>query len=716
MGVFLNTALSSATIFARRDVKALVAGSLIFAMLAVLVYGTMASKLFSQPIWLGDALNNLVIFAGCYLVITLVIYLYKPRLFPSVFLITTLMVIAASVGMQGPVAVIYFLISSFLLGDKILGKGTQVGLVHQDSSSSLDILFSLLLGAVIFMTVVSVMVHFKINYSIVYLLLLTIPLLINRAAIPFYSQKAATLFKSISFSRGEFWAFALLCFVIALHVIEVMKPEVSYDGLTTHLNTASRVVYDHYWAFDVKNITTSVMPAGAEWLYTTVFSLGGEFAARLLNFCFLLLTVGLLCSVLKKSCSLSVSLLIAALYVSSPIIQLETGNLFIENIWVAFVAGGTIALMRFWEVKDKKYLLLVAMFLGAALAIKVMSVFIIALIFPFVIKAIFFETNSFDKNKMGLFVWWLGLFFLVSIIPYGYAFIKTGNPVFPFANAFFKSPYYDTSASFANPDWQSFLNLLTPYNITFNTHNYMESQDGGFGFQYLFFIPLLIFSVSKKFLYQCLLCLSLAILYFLVIFKCQAYLRYIYPSLPLFTIMIGFVVARIKDINRGLYRILLGSVVLMTLANIYFMPASGWWHRNFYLNDLTGNESSAYVEGNAPERELVNYVNLKDPGSNIANFSRPYMAMADEQVYTNTWLSNQFSKQLIDATSVKAVYQLIAEYQIKYFIVPIASPKVAGDYTKPMDEFINADTVPEFKYGDVLLRRLIVTATPTIHQ
>ena len=68
------------------------------------------------------------------------------------------------------------------------------------------------------------------------------------------------------------------------HYLVALKPEVSSDGLSVHLALTDYVAQHHYWPFDVKNVTWAAMPMGGDWAYTIANMLGGETAARLLNF------------------------------------------------------------------------------------------------------------------------------------------------------------------------------------------------------------------------------------------------------------------------------------------------------------------------------------------------------------------------------------------------------------------------------------------------
>jgi 4-amino-4-deoxy-L-arabinose transferase-like glycosyltransferase len=59
------------------------------------------------------------------------------------------------------------------------------------------------------------------------------------------------------------------------------------------------------------------MPMGADWCYTMVYLLGGEFAARLLNFAMLLLVEALLYRAARRFVSPAIGFVILALFAST---------------------------------------------------------------------------------------------------------------------------------------------------------------------------------------------------------------------------------------------------------------------------------------------------------------------------------------------------------------------------------------------------------------
>ena len=127
-------------------------------------------------------------------------------------------------------------------------------------------------------------------------------------------------------------AFALLIWVVAAHWFAVLKPEASADALSIHLAVPANIAIHHAMTFEPSRFLWAVMPMGADFSYTIVYLLGGEYAARLLNFAILLMLVGLLHAGIRRWVAPAAAYLLLALFLTTPMVQLVTGSLFVENL------------------------------------------------------------------------------------------------------------------------------------------------------------------------------------------------------------------------------------------------------------------------------------------------------------------------------------------------------------------------------------------------
>ena len=127
----------------------------------------------------------------------------------------------------------------------------------------------------------------------------------------------------------------------------------------------------HSWHFDVAQISWAVMPMTAEWCFTTLYLLGGEFAAKLLPFVFLSISCVLIVLLCGRLASRPVALLIAAVYAATPVVQLITGAMFTDTLMAAFLLAAAVLIVHWTEWRDPAVLPLAGILLGAAMATKV---------------------------------------------------------------------------------------------------------------------------------------------------------------------------------------------------------------------------------------------------------------------------------------------------------------------------------------------------------
>ena len=77
-------------------------------------------------------------------------------------------------------------------------------------------------------------------------------------------------------------------FFLVAHWLVVLKPEISADGLAMHLAIPANIALHHQMTFEPARFLWAVMPMAADFAYSIVYLLGGEYATRLLVFAMLL--------------------------------------------------------------------------------------------------------------------------------------------------------------------------------------------------------------------------------------------------------------------------------------------------------------------------------------------------------------------------------------------------------------------------------------------
>ncbi|MEZ5353373.1 MAG: hypothetical protein R2762_12110 [Bryobacteraceae bacterium] len=376
----------------------------------------------------------------------------------------------------------------------------------------------------------------------------------------------------------------------------------------------------------------ATMPLGANWLFTAAYLPGGEMAARLANFGALGLTAALI-----RNCTRSN--LAAALYVSTPVLELVTGSLFVENTQAAFALA---AAMAGGPVRG-------ALLLGAAMMIKLSSLTFVA---PLVLLLAWQHRRA-SWRRWGIAA---GVFLLWALPAYVTAFARTGNPVFPLANAWFRSGGFGTNAMFTDPRFAQPLSWTTLYDLTFHSSRYFEGWDGAFGMQWLL-APLVILIPGAGRRTVAAGCVSAA-----AVLMTAPNLRYLTPALAMIAPAFGAIGARGWIAQAAL----LGCFA----ANLWLMPASSSWHRDSALNWLDSQAVTAYVLEHAPARALVAEMNREGAGKPVLFVENTHFAGLSGRAYSNSWYHYSFASRLEHADSTEAINELLRGSGIEYAVAP----------------------------------------------
>ncbi len=501
---------------------------LILAVLAVLVavevYGFRNSRLFSQTIWLPEGYARLIQFGALYVAAAAALLILAPWIFAGLAAALLLLLTAISVGPVALLSVFFFLVSAWSLGALLMGRKR----LPRDPLS--PHLLSLLLGIAIYIFLMPFAARLPVNYASVYALALALPILANlpafRRDLPAILRKAASLPLR---SWPERLGCAAFLFVLIAHWFAVLEPETSADGLSIHLAVPANIAAHHVMTFDPSRTTWAVMPMGADFIWSIVYLLGGEMAARLLNFAILLVLLGLLHEAVRRWVSPAVAWLLVTLFATTPMVELVTGSLFVENLLAALVLGMMIALWRFAESGERRLLYVAATLGGTAMATKFGAIAILA-------PALACAAVEVWRRRKQTGVRWaiaLGLMLLAAAPPYAIAWVKTGNPIFPFRNETFHSRQPYNKVDIRDVRFHEPLTWSTPYDLTFGTNRYYEGQHGSFGFQYLVITPLALLALLVWPRRQAVGAAVVAVTAILLVLGTEPNARYLYPALPL---------------------------------------------------------------------------------------------------------------------------------------------------------------------------------------
>ena len=671
-------------------------------MIGVSVYGFVSNQLFAQVVWADYGLSRFIYLAAIFACAGVVFFWLGQRYFRPCFLLLAGLTVWAAVGAGALAGALICLLAFLSIGDLILGSDRDRLALPYDAG------IALALGGTVFVALFEYTARSNVHYAFVYLSILVVSIAINPSGIKYWIQFART-WATPSSLRGplEFALELSVGFFLFFHMLLVLKPDVSADGLAVHLTVPALIANAHRFDFDFHRFVWALWPMGSDWLFTLAYGLGGEFAARLLNFFFLCgLTFFLFGFIVEMGSSRAIARLCLLLWLSTPLVELVTGSLFSENTVALLSVACLAAACAYRKTFHHRYLAAFAALLGGALASKFGTLAFFIPLVPCVI-VLSIQMSSLrprHSNRMRGFAVAALLITIVAGIgapSFVRAWRKTGNPVYPLMNNVFKSPYYSQTP--IENRYHGTIDPRTIYAMTYKM-GYLEAMKGSFGFEYLVLIPLVLLGMKRSWATAARLSVFVGICFLIASISFIAYERYLYTGLPL--VLTG-TAALFEDLRKGdrwLYRLLFSAGLFCVVLNAYFLPASGWYHNGGFFNPIHDTEERrAYEIGHAPGREIVTYLNDTDPGAAVAFLVEPEVAELKGPIFFNNWYNLDFYMELHSCPDANAIAKRVALHKIKYFVGhPIEQMATESLAIKA---FIAGYLMPEYSVNNFVLYR-----------
>jgi hypothetical protein len=592
--------------------------------------------------------------------------------------------IAIFAGAVWPLLVsIWFVLASFVVG---LAVVTALK-INGERLSGASIF---LLGACTYGTAVGLLAHFPINYPGLYGAALAIPLLVGWRSVLKVVRSICTCRTQSTELR---WLELAIALVALVHFSVALMPEVGHDALAMHLFIPGHLTHRHEWGFDVSTYVWAVMPMMGDWLFSIGYMLAGETAARLINVGFIFVLCWLLCDLVMWAGGNVVGTRWAVLlFLTTPLTFTESSSLFIESVWASFVVAGSLSVFKLSQSENdqKTHLLLAGFLLGGALAAKAVTLTILPVLLFLLLSR---YRNWLRRGLIPNLCLGLGIFLAIGTIPYVTAWLLTGNPVFPFFNRVFQSPFYTAVNFDAASVFGKGLTWDVLYQATFHTEKFMESKPGATGFQWLllFFPASLALLFSRQ--YRGVILFVVAGFSIVLTFQSVTYLRYVFPSFVWLAGGIG--VALSTGMTEAVFsrRYLYVSGWAVVLLNLMFFK-SGTLYGDLSLQPLVSTTTrEAYLNIRLPIRNAVELVNLLNVGrAPVAVFSSPLTGGINADALYPNWYNHQFQTLVDEAQTSKAIAELLLGKGVDYIILddawgPSETRKIIGDATEKIEKF-----------------------------
>jgi hypothetical protein len=180
----------------------------------------------------------------------------------------------------------------------------------------------------------------------------------------------------------------------------------------------------------------------------------------------------------------------------------------------------------------------------------------------------------------------------------------------------------------------------------------------------------------------------------------QPYARYVYPAMPLLTIPFAALAARFAPRQRWLYLALFAAVLVCIGLNVYFMPASGWYHKDLYAPSIFRHGGRARVirEG-VPLRDVTIRFHQIHRNEHVLLLAEEDLADSGSRAYEYHWHQYGVWKQIATAATVTDLRHVFSRLGIRYFIARRQGPDDDRLAPSSLAEFVANCTTPLIENG-----------------
>jgi hypothetical protein len=578
------------------------------------------------------------------------------------------------------------IVSALGLGSVLTGPGE----LRERFGRPLGALLSLAAGLAGIQGLIQVLAHFPVNTPSLYGLLAVLAAWAGRWWLLADARALVEHLRAPVERRSRLAAPALMLGVLSLHTVHAALPERMFDAVALHLAVPTYVASHGQWSFDPWRWNWALMPMGAHWLYTASYLLGGEAATRLLNVSLHGAVVVLLYLELRERLGGTWAAVLAALCSATPLAFLQSASLYVENTLSLMVLAASILLWRSWRRNVWYDGALLGLLVGAALATKLLAAFAALALVPLAAWSL---ARSLPPRRLALAA---GTGVLAALatggVPYLYAWAAAGNPVLPMLNGVFRSPVlppYD----FPDTRWMGHLRPSFLFDATFRSDVFGELLAGSFGFQHLLLLPagLLAMALFRK--QAPWTALAIALVYCAGVLANMQYLRYLYPAFPLLALVEAEAV-RAMGQGKATARVAMALVLAALVANVAFMPTSGWVVIGFHTEALFSAEArDRLLDQTIPQRRLLRAATALD-GRNVRvlQIGNPVGLDVEGEVFYANLYSYPIYGRLYGARTEEDVDRLIADLGVNYVLrdqtadLPAAARSYLARKARPVHE------------------------------
>lgn len=266
----------------------------------------------------------------------------------------------------------------------------------------------------------------------------------------------------------------LLIFIAFVNLLGALGPELAFDSLWYHLTLPKLYLMHHSIYFIPGGLFYySVMPKLGEMLYTGALTFGNETNAKLLHFIFGILSLVALYKLSRIYFTRFISLLVILVFYSNLVVATESITAYIDLIRTFFEVITLGAFLNWYKTKKLTRIIPLGILTGLTITTKDLGIGSM-LLYTVLITGISMKQSTAIKKVQTkqtiqqivtiakllfstLSLYW-GISILIPLPWFIFAFITTGNPVYPFFSPLYPiTPSHFSLISFFVSIWNLFL-------------------------------------------------------------------------------------------------------------------------------------------------------------------------------------------------------------------------------------------------------------------
>lgn len=506
--------------------------------------------------------------------------------FPAIAATPAVLGLLVFAGPGTAVAALLLVLAALGLGGRIVGDGHGIAI-------------PLLVGLALLAAVVGWLLPLPVHHRAAYLLAVVAVLVWRRRALQPVLRDAAASARAQA--NAHPCMAILLVAAASVASLGLWLPSLNYDDNAVHLILPSQLLADGYYRLDVQTQSWAVAPWANNVLHAIAALFAGREARPAVALLWLLLGLSGAWRLARAvGAPPQVAMAAAALFAAQPLTGYFTTTMQVDGASAAILLH--LAATAAVPAVARPGAATVGVLAGLLLALKTSNAI-------YALPLLAWLCMSTPPGGRLRWLATMGLCLLpVAGSSYAYAWLVTGNPLFPFYNAVFRSPYYPLE-NFRDLKWMAGMSWRSLWDITFKTNAYGQFFPGAAGLAVLATLPALVADSARRPAPRWLALWAFAA--GCLLFWFMQYLRYIFPALAVLAVLGTVALARWLD--RHSFAL---AIVLLVAADALLMPTTSWIARENHWAQLLreGPAARADIERKVmPERALLARVMAREP-------------------------------------------------------------------------------------------------------